>query len=130
MIVVDSSALLAIYLDEPEADPFVDAIMSADAPSIGAPNFLEACLVADIRHGEAGTRELDRIVASLDLRVIAFDASHVQAARDAFRRYGKGRHAAALNFGDCCAYALSKSLAQPLLFKGNDFSRTDLTPAV
>ena len=129
MIVVDSSALLAVYLGEPEGPAFARLIVATEAPSIGAPNFLEASLVAEARHGEAGSRELDRIAASLDLRIVAFDASHIQAARDAYRRFGKGRHPAALSFGDCCAYALAKSLAQPLLFKGDDFSRTDLKPA-
>lgn len=129
MIVVDSSALLAIYLGEPEGPDFARIIVSSDAPIIGAPNFLEASMVAEARHGEAGARELDRLATSLDLRVVAFDASHVQIARDAYRRYGKGRHPAGLNFGDCCAYALAKSVAQPLLFKGDDFPRTDIKPA-
>ena len=129
MIVVDSSALLAIYLGEPEGPGFARLIVSSDAPVIGAPNFLEASMVVEARHGEAGTRELDRLVASLDLRVVAFEPSHVQAAREAYRRYGKGRHAAGLNFGDCCAYALAKSMAQPLLFKGDDFPRTDIKAA-
>ena len=130
MIVVDSSALVAIYFNEPEKTQFADAIVSADGPSIGAPNFLEVSLIVDTRHGEAGCRELDRLAANLGLQVVAFDATHVQAAREAFRRYGKGRHRAALNFGDCCAYALAKSLDWPLLFKGKDFALTDLKRAL
>lgn len=130
MIVVDSSALLAIYFDELEKASFAEAVVSADDPGIGAPNLVEASMIIEARHGEAGCRELDRITANLGLQIIAFEASHVQAAREAFRRYGKGRHRAALNFGDCCAYALAKSLDLPLLFKGNDFGLTDLKRAL
>ncbi|MPZ31284.1 MAG: PIN domain-containing protein [Rhodospirillales bacterium] len=129
-MVVDSSALIAIYLDEPEKAAFALMIVSADGPCIGAPNFLEASMIAETRNGEAGCRELDRIAANLGLRIASFDATHIQAAREAFRRYGKGRHRAGLNFGDCCAYALAKALEMPLLFKGNDFALTDLKRAV
>ncbi len=86
-------------------------------------------MVAEDRNGEAGCRQLDRVVGNLGIDVVAFEAAHVHAAREAFRRYGKGRHRAALNFGDCCAYALAKSLNWPLLFKGNDFALTDLKRA-
>lgn len=130
MIVVDSSALIAIYFNEPEKASFALAVVSVDAPCIGAPNFLEASMVAETRHGEAGCRELDRIAANLGLEIVPFDASHIQGARDAFRRFGKGRHRANLNFGDCCAYALAKLRDVPLLFKGNDFALTDLKRAL
>ncbi|SEO94646.1 Uncharacterized protein, contains PIN domain [Rhodospirillales bacterium URHD0017] len=130
MIVVDSSALLAIYFDEAEKASFAGAVVAADSPCIGAPNLLEASMIAEVRNGEAGCRELDRIVANLALQVVAFEAGHIQAARDAFRRYGRGRHRAALNFGDCCAYGLAKTLDLPLLFKGNDFTLTDLKRAL
>lgn len=129
-MVVDSSALLAIYFNEVERGVFADAVMSAMGPRMGAPNLVEASMVVEARHGETGLRELDRIVANLELDIVSFDASHVVAARQAFRKYGRGRHRAALNFGDCCAYALAKTLDLPLLFKGNDFSQTDLTPAL
>ena len=130
MIVVDSSALIAIYFNEPEKASFALAVVSVDAPCIGAPNFLEASMVAETRHGEAGCRELDRIAANLGLEIVPFDASHIQGARDAFRRFGKGRHRANLNFGDCCAYALAKLRDVPLLFKRNDFALTDLKRAL
>ena len=130
MIVVDSSALIAIYFNEPEKASFALAVVSVDAPCIGAPNFLEASMVAETRHGEAGCRELDRIAANLGLEIVPFDASHIQGARDAFRRFGKGRHRANLNFGDCCAYALAKLRDVPLLFKGSDFALTDLKRAL
>lgn len=126
MIAVDSSALVAIYFDEPERASFATAIVMADGSVIGAPNLLEASMVVEARHGETGCRELDGIVAGLGLDVVAFDASHIEAARDAFRRYGKGRHRSGLNFGDCCAYAIAKALDAPLLFKGNDFALTDI----
>jgi ribonuclease VapC len=130
LIVVDSSALIAIYFNEPEKASFALAVVSVDAPCIGAPNFLEASMVAETRHGEAGCRELDRIAANLGLEIVPFDASHIQGARDALRRFGKGRHRASLNFGDCCAYALAKLRDVPLLFKGNGFALTDLKRAL
>lgn len=130
MIVVDSSALLAIYLDEPEKTAFADAITIADGASAGAPNFFEASMVAEARYGKMGCRDIDELVAGLGMAVVAFDASHIEAARDAFRRFGKGRHRAALNFGDCCAYALAKTLDAPLLFKGNNFALTDIARVV
>lgn len=130
MIIVDSSALLAIYFDEPEMATFSELLLSDDRASIGAPNLVEASMVAEAYNGEAGCRQLDRIVGNLGIDVVAFEAAHVQAAREAFRRYGKGRHRAALNFGDCCAYALAKTLDWPLLFKGNDFALTDLKRAL
>lgn len=103
--------------------------MAADSAQIGAPNFFEASMVAETRKGPAGCRDLDGLIASMGLSVVAFDAAHIEGARDAYRRYGKGRHRAALNFGDCCAYALAKALDWPLLFKGNDFALTDLKRA-
>lgn len=130
MIVIDSSALLAIYLNEPEKTAFAKAITMADGASAGAPNLFEASMVAEARYGKLGCRDLDELVAALGITVAAFDANHLEAARDAFRRFGKGRHRAALNFGDCCAYALAKTLDAPLLFKGNDFALTDIARVV
>jgi ribonuclease VapC len=130
LIVVDSSALLAISFEEAEKAAFVDVILAVDSARIGAPNYLEALMVVEARNGEAGGRELDKIVVNLGLALVAFEASHVAAAREAFRRFGKGRHRASLNFGDCCAYGLAKSLDLPLLFKGNDFALTDIRRAI
>jgi ribonuclease VapC len=130
LIVVDSSALIAILLNEPEKAEFAAAILAADDPRIGAPNFFEASMVAETRQGLSGCRDLDRLAASLGLHVVPFDVTHIESARDAYRRYAKGRHRAALNFGDCCAYALAKALDWPLLFKGNDFALTDLKRAL
>lgn len=130
MIAVDSSALIAILLEEPEELACSVAIIGADGAKISAPNFFEASMVAEAKRGESGCRDLDRIATALGLDVVAFDSSHMEAARIAFRRYGKGRHRAALNFGDCCAYALAKTLDVPLLFKGNDFALTDVKRAL
>ncbi|CAN5690770.1 type II toxin-antitoxin system VapC family toxin [soil metagenome] len=130
MIAVDSSALLAILLEEPEKVAFAEAILMADGARIGAPNYFEVSIVAESRQGQSGCRELDRLASSLGLQVVPFDASHLEEAREAYRRFGKGRHRAALNFGDCCAYAIAKTLGLPLLFKGNDFPLTDIKPAL
>ncbi|UYN94931.1 MAG: type II toxin-antitoxin system VapC family toxin [Enhydrobacter sp.] len=130
MIVVDTSALLAISFEEEGHAGFMEAVLSTDDPRLGAPNLVEASMVVETRRGERGLRELDTIVSNLGLAIVAFDASHVAAARDAFRRYGRGRHRAALNFGDCCAYALAKVLGLPLLFKGKDFTLTDIKRAL
>jgi ribonuclease VapC len=130
LIAVDSSALIAILLEEDEKTSFAAAIVEADGARIAAPNYLEASMVAETRQGESGCRDLDRIAGSLGLEIVAFDASHIQAAREAFRKYGKGRHRAGLNFGDCCAYALARTLGAPLLFKGSDFAQTDIKRAL
>ena len=129
-MIVDSSALLAICFQEAEYGIFTDAIMAVNDPMIGAPNLVEAFMVVEARGGQAAGRELDKIVANLGLSVVAFDADHAAVAREAFRRFGRGRHRAALNFGDCCAYGLAKSLELALLFKGNDFALTDIKPAI
>lgn len=129
-MIVDSSALLAICFEEAERDVFTEAILTANDPRIGAPNFIETVMVVEGRGGEAAGRELDTIAANLGLAIVPFDTTHVAAAREAFRRFGKGRHPAALNFGDCCAYGLAKSLALPLLYKGNDFALTDIRRAL
>jgi ribonuclease VapC len=130
LIVVDSSALITILLNEAEKAEFAEAILAADGAQVGAPNYFEVSMVAEARQGQAGCRDLDRLAVSLRLSVVPFDATHIEGAREAFRRFGKGRHRAGLNFGDCCAYALAKSLDLPLLFKGGDFVLTDLKRAL
>ena len=120
----------AICFEEPEHAEFTAAILSIDDARMGAPNFIETLMVIEARHREPGGWELDRITGNLGLSIVAFDAGHVAAAREGFRRFGKGRHYAALNFGDRCTYALAKMLDIPLLFKGNDFSLIDVKPAL
>lgn len=87
-------------------------------------------MIAEERNGERGCRDLDELIEALGVKVVEFGGRHVEAAREAFRRFGKGRHRAALNFGDCCAYALAKTLDVPLLFKGDDFALTDIKSAL
>jgi ribonuclease VapC len=128
-VIVDSSALLAILKGEPEADRFTRSIAQATVRSLSAPSVLETAMVIEGLAGEKGRRELDDLLVALDLHIEAFTVRHLARAREAFRRFGKGRHPARLNFGDCFAYALAKDKGEPLLFKGGDFPHTDIEPA-
>jgi ribonuclease VapC len=130
VIVVDSSALIAILRREPEADRFLHVIAAADDCLLSSVSLLEASMVLAGRTGDAASwAELDALIARAAIQVVAQDAGLAAAARDAFLRYGKGRHAASLNLGDCASYAVAKARDVPLLFKGNDFSKTDLRTA-
>jgi len=125
-VVVDSSALVSVILREPDAEKFVTAVLDReDRAYLGAVTALEASMVVSSRLGSAGLRLFDALVAELGLDIVPFDAEQAGIARAAYLRFGKGRHPARLNLGDCCAYALAKILRQPLLFKGRDFARTD-----
>jgi len=124
-MVIDSSALLAILLGEPEAEAFARAIASDTKRLVSAVSALEAAIVIHAWKGPAGTRELDLLLHAAGLIVVSFDADQTLLARAAYAKFGKGRHAAALNLGDCCSYALARSSNEPLLYKGNDFSQTD-----
>jgi ribonuclease VapC len=128
-MIVDSSALLAILLDESEAKRRSLAILSDEAPAISAATLLETSIVFETRVGEGGEGELDSLLTDLKLAVTPFSFEQATIAREAFRRYGKGHHPARLNFGDCISYALAKEWSEPLLFKGDDFSRTDIEAA-
>jgi len=128
-MVVDASALLAILLREPESEAFEQAILRDSASSISSISRLEVAMVLEGRKGRPRP-ELEEVVETLELEIVAFDHHQLELAIDAFRRYGKGRHPAGLNLGDCCSYGLAKALDQPLLFKGNDFGLTDVTPAL
>lgn len=125
-IVVDTSVLMSILLAEPDADALIVALSAADERWIGTPTRLEAGIVTLRRHGPRGLAALARLCRALDIDVIPFGAPHASAAEQAYLRYGKGRHPAALNFGDCCAYAVSSVSGRPLLFKGADFDQTDV----
>ena len=125
-MVIDTSALLAILQDEPERRAFNEAIESADIRSVSAASFVEVSIVIESRYGPDGIRDLDLFLSKAEIKLIPVDAEQAFVARQAFRQFGKGRHAACLNFGDCFSYALAKSLGEPLLFKGEDFSKTDL----
>ena len=131
MIAVDSSALIAILRREPEADSFLQVIATADGCLLSSVSLLETSLVLAGRTGDAASwSELDALIARASMQVVAQDAGLAEAARDAFLRYGKGRHPAALNLGDCASYALAKTHGLPLLFKGTDFPRTDLMAVI
>lgn len=130
MIVADSSALIAILLREPEADSFISIIAAADVCLLSSVSLLECSLVLAGRTGTAERwLDLDALIGRAELEVVAQDAAQVEAARRAFLRYGKGPHPAALNLGDCAAYALAKTRGLKLLFKGDDFTKTDLSAA-
>jgi ribonuclease VapC len=124
-MVIDTSALLVILLREPEADDFSRAIADDPRRLVSAFSALEAAVVIHARKGPAGVRELDLLLHAAVVTIVSLDADQVLLARAAYEKYGKGHHAAALNLGDCCSYALAKSSGEPLLFKGNDFSKTD-----
>jgi ribonuclease VapC len=130
LIVIDSSALVAILRDEPERRPFIDAIVDHGEPRISAATYVEASMVMELRLGDRGGREIDVLIEDVGMSIIPVDQAQATIAREAFRRFGKGRHRAALNFGDCFVYALAKTLDAPVLFKGDDFALTDLKHAL
>jgi ribonuclease VapC len=131
MIVVDSSALLAVLLGEPEREAFKNIIATADRCVISAVNAHETATVLRIRHGRDAVDRFWQMLADNEIEIFPFDASQVRAAAAAFDRYGKGIDPTArLNLSDCAAYALAKTLDAPLLFKGEDFAATDIKPAL
>lgn len=125
-MVIETSALVAILFDEPDAEHFEIAIESDPRRLMSTASVLETSMVVEARLGEAGGREFDLLLHKAQIEIVAFSAAQLEMARHAFRTYGKGRHPAGLNFGDCFAYALSKTSGEPLLFKGNDFAQTDV----
>ncbi|MDW7711318.1 MAG: type II toxin-antitoxin system VapC family toxin [Deferrisomatales bacterium] len=127
-MVLDTSALLAILQDEPERRAFNEAIESADAVRMSVATLVEASIVIEVRYGAEGLRDLDRFVDRAAIELAPVDVAQAREARLAFSRFGKGRHPAGLDFGDCFAYALARVLGEPLLFKGDDFSQTDVAP--
>ena len=129
-MVIDTSALIAILFGEPETLSFTRAVADAPRKLISAFNALETGIVVEARKGEAGGRELDLLLHRAQIEIVAINADQTELARAAWRKYGKGNHPAGLNIGDCCAYALAKYSGEPLLFKGNDFSQTDIRAAI
>ena len=126
-MIVDTSALLAVFFEEPEAEDFAQAIAGAEVPRMSAANLLEAGIVADNQTDPRTGRQLDALVANFCLRIEPVTEEQVLIARQAYLDFGRGNHPAGLNFGDCFAYALAKAAGAPLLFKGDDFARTDIT---
>ncbi len=127
---IDSSALVAILRDEPQRLEFIDAIIEHGEPCISAASYVETSMVMELRFGDRGGREIDTLLDDVGIATIPLDLAQARLAREAFRRFGKGRHRAALNFGNCFTYALARTLDAPLLFKGDDFALTDLKRAI
>jgi len=125
-MVIDTSAVIAVLLDEANAVSIAQAIEAGSPRLLSAANLLEASIVIESRKGEAGGRELDLLLHRSAIEVVAVDQDQAETARLAWRRFGKGRHRAGLNYGDWFACALAKSRRLPLLFQGDDFSRTDI----
>ena len=129
-MILDSSALVAILFKEPEAERLAATIRDTDSTAIAAPTLLETAIVAEGRTLPGMAAKLDALMVAIRPEIVPFTAEHASLARDAWRRYGKGRHKAGLNLGDCFSYALAKERGQALLFKGDDFAATDIEPAI
>jgi ribonuclease VapC len=128
-MVIDTSAVLAILFNEQDAAEFAKAVGDADEPRMSAVNYLEAALVIDNRGDAMARREFDQFMRRSRILIDSVNYEQARIAREAYHDFGKGRHRAGLNFGDCFAYALAKFADQPLLYKGEDFSQTDIRPA-
>ena len=118
-MVIDTSALLAVLQDEPERSRFNEAIEAADSRMMSTATFVEVSIVIESRYGGEGLRDLDLFIDRAGIELVALDVEQAKVAGQAFSRFGKGRHAAGLNYGDCFAYALANVLGQPLLYKGD-----------
>ncbi len=126
-MVIDTSALIALLNMEPESARLAVALESDATRLVSAATVVEAGLVIESRFGSAGGRELDLLIAKAGLSIEPVTADQADSAREAWRRYGRGRHSAGLNFGDCFSYALAKVTGEPLLFKGDNFTHTDIS---
>jgi ribonuclease VapC len=125
-LIIDTSALVSILDQEAEAERLARAIAAASERMLSAANLVETGIVMQVRRGDEAARDLDLLLAKLKVDIIPVSARQANLARKAFQRLGRGRHPAKLNFGDCFAYALAKDSSAPLLFKGSDFSQTDI----
>ena len=125
-MVIDTSALVAVLLQEPEAPRIAQAIEAASVRLLSAASLLEASIVIESRKGEEGARDLDLLLYRAGIEIVAVDQNQAEIARRGWRQFGKGRHPASLNYGDCFAYALARSRSLPLLFQGDDFNLTDI----
>ena len=125
-MILDTSALLAVLFDESDADYFERVIAGATTCRMSAANYLEAAMVVESRMGDEGGRQLDSFVEAAEIELVPVTREQMRIARLAWRRYGKGNHPAGLNFGDCFAYALAEATREPLLFKSEDFTLTDI----
>ncbi len=125
-MIVDTSILVAMVKGESDDHLYVDALMRAGSPRLSAANYFEFAMVVDKLGSPAFSRRVDEIVWEFGLVIVSVSREQAQIARQAYQRFGKGRHPAALNFGDCFAYALAKETGEPLLYKGKDFKLTDV----
>src|SRR6202789_3027772 len=123
-MVLDTSSIVAILCGEPECERFIQLISQDSKRLISAGTILELMIVIEARKGEVGGRELDLFLHRAKIDIVPFDSEQAELARTAWRHFGKSNHPAGLNFGDCFAYALSKTSGEPLLFKGHDFDQT------
>ncbi len=128
-MVLDSSAIVAIHLREPGHERLIDRIDAAEVVVVGVPTLLETTMVLTARMGQDARPMIFAFLRRLDAEVVPFNQEHLDAAATAFIRFGRGRHPAALNFGDCMSYAVASVAGMPLLFTGEDFSRTDVVRA-
>jgi len=129
-MILDTSAVIAVLQDEPEADRLVEALERAPVLRMSAASVVEAGIVLHARYGDHGERELDLLIQRADVEVVPVGARQAELARRAYRRFGKGIHEAELNYGDCFSYALAVARNEPLLFVGRDFARTDVEQAI
>lgn len=125
-MVIDPSAILAIIYGEPEELIFIQLIDESEDCLLSSPGYVEASIVLGNKHGKQGIENLNLLITALSIIIVPFSVEQAQLASEAFLKFGKGRHPAKLNMGDCFSYALAKSTNQPLLFKGNDFIHTDI----
>ena len=125
-MIIDSSAILAVIGQEPGYERVVHQLAASPGTRIGAPTRLESGIVLTARFGPRGKTALARFLQENFVQTVAFEEAHAAVALDAYSRFGKGRHPAALNFGDCCAYAVASVAGEPLLCVGDDFAKTDL----
>ena len=128
-LVVDTSALIALLLQEPEAEDLLDLVARAERVHLSATTRLELTLVAEGSRFNSTSSDIEALLSNLRVQVLPFDANHLHWALHGWRHYGRGRHKAALNLGDCFSYGLAKALDAPLLFKGEDFPYTDVKVA-
>ena len=128
-IVLDPSSLIAYLKAEPEAPRLEAAMLKASVLSMSAASLVEAGMVAERLRGGGGSADLDMLLVQMNVSIVPFTEQQAELARTAFRRFGKGRHPAGLNFSDCFSYALARALGEPLLFVRNDFSQTDVQVA-
>lgn len=129
-MIVDASAILAVLFDEPEKAQFRDLLLMTPELAMSPVNYLEASVRADDKRHPGKGRELDALLAGFGIQMVAVNAEQAKFAREAYKTFGKGNHPAKLNLGDCFAYALSKARSEPLLFKGEDFRKTDVDAAL